>query len=377
MQTELQKSSVEISRDIHTDFIKIFSDNLDKQNIHPFMKRFWQEQQKYLSSSKTGIRYHPMIIRYALNLAAKSPSAYEEIRYDENQGTGILILPSQRRLRDYKIYIKPERGFNKNIIAELQSKTQPFSHIEKNVILAFDEMKIQDNLVWDKHSGHLIGYVDLGDTEVNYATLKNADEIASHVLVFLIRGIVNPLKFVVANFATTSATAIQIFPLFWKAVGILEKTCGLNVIAASCDGASSNHKFFEMHRHFDSNSDRSRGDVVHKVLNPYFQDRYLYFIADPPHLIKTARNCLYKSGSPSGTRYMWNIGLNILRSHVSRFYYEDLEMGLHFLPKITQEHIQLNSFSIMNVRLAVQILSSSVAHVLREYGPPEAAGSIF
>ena len=109
LQTELQKSSVEISRDIHTDFIKIFSDNLDKQNIPPFMKLLWQEQQKYLSSSKTGIRYHSMIIRYALNLAAKSPSAYEEIRYDENQGTGILILPSQRRLRDYKNYIKPER----------------------------------------------------------------------------------------------------------------------------------------------------------------------------------------------------------------------------------------------------------------------------
>ena len=174
-------------------------------------------------------------------------------------------------------------------------------------------------------------------------------------------------------FSTTSATAIQIFPLFWKAVGILEKTCGLNVISASWDGASSNRKFFEMHRHFDSNSDRSRGDVVHKVLNPYFQDRYLYFIDDPPHSIKTARNCLYKSGSPSDTRYMWNSGLDILCSHVSRFYYEDLEMGLHFLPKITQEHIQLNSFSITNVRLAIQILSSSVAHVLREYGPPESA----
>ena len=130
-----------------------------------------------------------------------------------------------------------------------------------------------------------------------------------------------------------------------------------------------------MHRHFDSNSDRSRGDVVHKVLNPYFLDRYLYFIADPPHLIKTARNCLYKSGSPSGTRYMWNSDLDILWYHVSRFYYEDLEMGLHFLAKITQGHIQLNLFSIMNVHLAVQILSSSVAHVLREYDPPEATGT--
>ena len=80
LQTELQKSSVEISKDIHTDFIKIFSDNLDKQNVPPFMKHFCQEQQKYLRSSKTGIQYYPMIIRYALNLAAKS-----HFHYDENQ----------------------------------------------------------------------------------------------------------------------------------------------------------------------------------------------------------------------------------------------------------------------------------------------------
>ena len=56
-------------------------------------------------------------------------------------------------------------------------------------------MKIQCGLVWDKHSGDLIGYVDLGDMEVNYATLENTEEISSHVLPFLIRGIINPFKF--------------------------------------------------------------------------------------------------------------------------------------------------------------------------------------
>ena len=44
-----------------------------------------------------------------------------------------------------------------------------FTSPERN-ILAFDEMKTQYGLVWDKHSGDLIGYVDLGDVEVNYAT---------------------------------------------------------------------------------------------------------------------------------------------------------------------------------------------------------------
>ena len=30
-------------------------------------------------------------------------------------------------------------------------------------------MKIQEDLVWDKYSGELIGFVDLGDTHTNFA----------------------------------------------------------------------------------------------------------------------------------------------------------------------------------------------------------------
>ena len=58
-----------------------------------------------------------------------------------------------------------------------------------------DKMKIQENLVWDKHTGDLIGFVDLGGTEVNCATLQKTDQIAIHVLVFLVHSIVNPMKF--------------------------------------------------------------------------------------------------------------------------------------------------------------------------------------
>ena len=31
----------------------------DKSKITPFMKMFWEEQQKYMSLSKKGVRYHP------------------------------------------------------------------------------------------------------------------------------------------------------------------------------------------------------------------------------------------------------------------------------------------------------------------------------
>ena len=71
-------------------------------------------------------------------------------------------------------------------------------------------------MVWDKHTGDLIGFVDLGDTELNYATLQKTDQIASHVLGFLVRSIVNPMKFSLANFVTTNATSVQLFPNFGK-----------------------------------------------------------------------------------------------------------------------------------------------------------------
>ena len=46
---------------------------------------------------------------------------------------------------------------------ELRHKVKDFSDKENFLVLLMDEMKIQENLVWDKHNGELIEYVDLGD----------------------------------------------------------------------------------------------------------------------------------------------------------------------------------------------------------------------
>ena len=70
-----------------------------------------------------------------------------------------------------------------------------------------------------------------------------------------------------------------------------------------------------------------------------------------------------------------NNGMFIIWNHIANIFYEDRECGLHILPKLTYEHIKLTPYSIMNVRLSVQILNSSVNKVLSTYGPPEAAGT--
>ena len=133
-----------------------------------------------------------------------------------------MILPSRRHLGDYKNYIRPQRAFNKNIVNELLEEVEHFSDNENFFVILMDETKIQENLAWDKHTGDLIGYVDFGDADINYATLQESTDIATNDLVFLLRSVANPFKFSLANFATTGATSSQMFPLLWKVISICE-----------------------------------------------------------------------------------------------------------------------------------------------------------
>ena len=61
-------------------------------------------------------------------------------------------------------------------------------------------------------------------------------------------------------------------------------------------------------------------------------------------------------------------------NHISKLFHDDLDCGSHLVPKITNEHIPLTPFSVMNVRLAAQVLSESVFQALRTYGPHGAIG---
>ena len=286
MKEEIIQNSLKVDDNISNDLISIMS-GADKSRIPPFMKLFWEEQQKYLSTSKTSVRYHTMIIRNCLGLAAKSPAVYDEIRLDEKANSGFVVLPSRRQLQNYENYIRPKQCFNKDIIQELSTIVSPFQENEKYGIILLDEMKIKEDLVLDKHTEDLIGFVDLGDPELNFATLKKSNELVSHVLVFLLRSIVNPLKFSFANFATTKAKSTKLFALFWKAVGILEDKCGVKVVGVTSDDASANRSMYRMHLHMTRVEDVNTGvDVIYRTSNVMAEEeRYIYFFADPPHLL--------------------------------------------------------------------------------------------
>lgn len=70
--------------------------------------------------------------------------------------------------------------------------------------------KIQEDLVLDKHACDLVGYVDLGNKQLNAAALNKTKEFTSKcfsISSHLFSSIVNIKKSTPANFAAKSVTA--------------------------------------------------------------------------------------------------------------------------------------------------------------------------
>ena len=57
---------------------------------------------------------------------------------------------------------KPENDFNKDFINELKNNIKDFSDNDKFIETLMNEVKIHSDLVWDKHTEDLVGYVESG-----------------------------------------------------------------------------------------------------------------------------------------------------------------------------------------------------------------------
>ena len=91
-------------------------------------------------------------------------------------------VKKKRRPQEYNNYIHPKQGFNNEIINELKNKIKDFSDIELFMVILFDKIKVQKNLVWSKYTSDLIGFDDLGDVNLNYATFQETNAIVPNVL---------------------------------------------------------------------------------------------------------------------------------------------------------------------------------------------------
>lgn len=77
------------------------------------------------------------------------------------------------------------------------------------VVLIIDEMKIHEDLVFDKHGRHLLGFINLGTINEELQQLEKEtqsaqphENLATHVLTVMVRGIFTKFEFPLASFPT-------------------------------------------------------------------------------------------------------------------------------------------------------------------------------
>ena len=333
-----------------------------------FQRLFWEQQLKFQKSKKkTGMRWHPMIIKWCLYMRSKSAKCYESMRE-----AGFISLPSSRTLYDYTRCTRAATGFQDDATSMLKDEAKLLGLNNQNWLLYVgllqDEIRLKSGLVYDRVTGELVGYTDLDKFGNSLTSLENElegkkPELARYMLVVMVRGIASNLKFPLAAFATNGITADLLYGIMLKAVEIVELQAELKVMFITCDGASPNRRFFEMHRGADEGP-------VYRVNNDYAldEDRYLYFISDVPHLLKTIRNCFANSYSMKKSRKLWRCGKTISWMHVVDLYKHYIQDNVFSTcPKITRAHIDLTSFSCMKVNLAAQIMSETVGSALEHH----------
>ncbi len=136
------------------------------------------------------------------------------------------MLPSNGVLLDYKNYFPQKAGINhENVFGK---KAASFAGNQRYIVLVMDEMEIQSDLVVDKNSGDLVGFMDLDNPMTNFTCLVQKDTIATHALAFLVRGLCTDVKHVI----TGNVTSYQLMPIFLKVVSTLELSLDIWVVAS-------------------------------------------------------------------------------------------------------------------------------------------------
>ena len=296
------KESVNVSSDQHEFFSDVMKRNeVDFQEDTP-QGLLWQQQKEQLNKKDSrGMRWHPLVIRWCLSIYYTSASAYAQL---SSKKINFLRLPHVNTLKKYAQFTTADSGFNPDIIKRLieEAKVESLKPFQRNVVLSYDEMQIKSQLVYKKSTGQMIGFTEMCDIKDNVEECckENSSlseikrDFATHVIVYMVRGIFTNLTYPFGYFASAGFTSAQLYPCTLEATRILE-SIGLLVRAYVSDGASPNRKFYKMLLTDDD-------DNIYWTWNPCDNTRKIYFISDVPHLLKTTRNCMENSHWNKDTR---------------------------------------------------------------------------
>jgi hypothetical protein len=226
----------------------------------PGMHAMLLDQMTYMRlKDKRGMRWHPALIRLALDLYAKgSVSLVEAI----NQ-SGVIRLPSGRQLRRLRQFTRNSTGCDDAAIAQLAAQIAAIpanpaqqSDMRWHGALKHDEMQCRKGLLFDQATGKLVGWsdTDAASEQEFVRQVQAGDEVsdarvsssmATHLLLFTFTSFADvPFSYPVCYEYTNGITAPQLRRLATE-VCIKLAEHGIHVNAVTCDGAAENRSFIK------------------------------------------------------------------------------------------------------------------------------------
>lgn len=115
------------------------------------------------------------------------------------------------------------------LLDELKKVKLP-EHLETHIAVVFDEIKVKEGIVYDKHGCRVLGFVEPGDINNELLQIERSlddtndltDTIAKQVLVFMVRGLFASVDFPYAQYTTRGISGDQLYPVDWEVIKHLE-----------------------------------------------------------------------------------------------------------------------------------------------------------
>lgn len=233
-------------------------------------------------------------------------------------------------------YIDPE--LQDKVFQILKLKVDSLDEINKYCVICIDKMSLKKYLFYNITRDKIIGFEDIGYFQSHECPPLPAQNVA----VLMVRGICQSWKQPLSYFFSYSTMKTSDLLLVIKEAIKKLKNIGLKVIGLISDMGSN---FFKLSHLLKISTTKS-----------YFQtdEDKIYYIFDPPHLLKATRNNLLRHNFVDGEKIAsWR--------YIEEFYNIDKKAQFRTAPKLTDIHINPNNFQRMKVKYAAQILSGSVS----------------
>jgi len=221
---------------------------------------------------------------------------------------------------------------------------------EKKIVLSnivVDEMSIKDKIEFD--GKHFHGLVDMGS---GAHTDSDVVDHATNVLVFLAVGVNGHWKLPLGYFLIKGLNGNERANLLRTCLELVFET-GVIIHSITFDGAHSNlNMCTRLGAQFDLR------DPKFYFPHPMNHSQPVYLFFDACHMIKLVRNTLGDKQillNSNGDKIEW--------SFIKELYYKEKQEGLKVATKLSHKHVYYFNEK-MNVKLAAQVLSTSVSNAL-------------